>query len=357
MTLRGWIPWLALVGATGCALPAESVGAAASAVRSGTEDDADPAVVAVYIEETVLCSGTLVSPRVVVTAAHCLDPSYLGTHAISDIEVRFGKKLFSPDFIVNVVEGVSHPSYDIQQPFDSDAPDVAVLRLGAPVDVAPVDLPDDAATKALVYGAPLRVVGFGITAYGLEDYGTKRQATTKVNSLIEWSVKPSPALMCSGDSGGPYLLEAGGREVLAAVHSNGNCFSDNIGYRVDVLMSDFVLPFVEADCIEDGVCTRACRTVIDPDCACAEDGECTDACANASKDPDCVDHCEEDGVCVEDCGGGEDPDCGPPAASPASDETSSGCDIGAPRAGLRWVDCAWLGSLLALSLGVARGRR
>lgn len=89
----------ALVGflACGCLAPTEEVARERSPVRDGAADRGDSAVVAIYGEEIVLCTGTVISPRVIITAAHCLHPDLLNGHDLSEVEVRVGSSAFFPD--------------------------------------------------------------------------------------------------------------------------------------------------------------------------------------------------------------------------------------------------------------------
>ena len=74
-----WGPALALV--VGCGgSPLERVGSGSSAIVGGEEDPGDPAVVAIYAASSAgsaLCTGEVIAPRVVLTAAHCI-PDRLG---------------------------------------------------------------------------------------------------------------------------------------------------------------------------------------------------------------------------------------------------------------------------------------
>src|SRR5713101_5621899 len=74
-------PWLQTVGALlglsmMCAAcePETALDHQTLEVTHGTEDDGDPGVVALRRGGAVVCTGTLISARVVVTAGHCVVP-------------------------------------------------------------------------------------------------------------------------------------------------------------------------------------------------------------------------------------------------------------------------------------------
>ena len=72
---------LAITVALGCG---DRIGSASAPILSGTFDTTDTSVVALLItsaegpQDDALCSGTVVSPHVVLTAAHCLDEAIAG---------------------------------------------------------------------------------------------------------------------------------------------------------------------------------------------------------------------------------------------------------------------------------------
>src|SRR5690242_12670454 len=71
---------ITLLGA--CSAPA-TVGERTADIINGTDDTGDPSVVLVVAQlggnMGSLCTGSVVSPHVVLTAAHCVDPDVLGT--------------------------------------------------------------------------------------------------------------------------------------------------------------------------------------------------------------------------------------------------------------------------------------
>jgi hypothetical protein len=225
----------------------------ADTVVGGTDAPEDAAVVALLARRTrceedsltLLCTGSLISADVVLTAAHCLD--LFGTEG--DYEIFLGTRLLpEPEpggRFVRVSRAVRHPRYEPT----THVYDAALLRLASPVEeVPPLPLPGPG-WGTLATDTPARVVGFGDTKDVTAPSGQRRQGTLRVTRVepSAFHAGPSPAMSCVGDSGGPVLVRgADGREVLAGVTASGDvaCRVDAFNVRVDALLEDFVEPFL-----------------------------------------------------------------------------------------------------------------
>src|SRR5690606_2937860 len=80
-----------------------------SAIIGGTENQLDPAVVAVFVGG--LCTGTLVAPRIVLTAAHCVGDA-IEAGVTSFGSVRFGDGQSPWIDTISVVDMTMHRLYD-----------------------------------------------------------------------------------------------------------------------------------------------------------------------------------------------------------------------------------------------------
>ena len=235
MILR--VAWLPLV--VGCAV---TTAEQEQAIVGGALDDADEAVVALVErpmcsdEFTVACSGTLVAPQIVLTAAHCVP--FGATR-----EVHVGSSVGAGDFVA-VVDAIRHPAFDDA----THAFDLAIVRLAEPVEVAPVALPP-ATLDASFAGASARVVGFGVEAAGAIADGKRRSGTMTIETVDErtFTATPTPSNTCGGDSGGPVFVAVGASEQLLGVTVAGDptCTVRATNGRVDISVADFIQPYID----------------------------------------------------------------------------------------------------------------
>ena len=176
------------------------------------------------------CSGTLVAPRVFITAAHCTEGLASGTQPI---EVTFAPD--ARDFVAQA-GGVAHtyPGFceGCGGAWGRNLGDIGVIVLDKPISLgqygvlpAPGALDDPGAISTVThagYGVASGAAGCAFYRCLPGDFGVRMQATSQLvsaGSLSQTYVKTAkgPSGMCFGDSGSPVL--AGDGPTVLAVHA------------------------------------------------------------------------------------------------------------------------------------------
>ena len=228
----------------------------AAAITNGTPDGQRHPNVGGLVSPTqypdgtwLYCSGTLISPTVFLTAAHCAeDGERVGV--TFDTAYQDGDKVHYGTFEAD-------PLYSQVQ---SNPHDIAVVRLDKPVrGITPPTLPEADSLSGLSGTQTFTSVGYG--AYevtngpGGHQYlydDVRMTATGTLNSTnpswLRISMNPSTGNggTCYGDSGGPNFL--GKTEILAAITITGDavCRSTNVVYRLDTESArTFLAQYVE----------------------------------------------------------------------------------------------------------------
>jgi V8-like Glu-specific endopeptidase len=276
--------------AAACSAP-DQPASASLPIIGGNFDAGDDAIVLVEIAAG-LCTGTLVAPRVVMTAAHCV------SEAIEDGDtangtVRFGNGQDPWIGEVAVIDMAMHREYS---PPAFVHWDIAALRLAedAPDGIAPLAPNFEPLDPARDIGLSLRTVGFGVTdGQAQTGFGIKREVRLTADEINFYHIGVGTATQntCQGDSGGPTLASFGSEERIVGVTSFGSdaCRARSFLTRVDS-MGDWLEQVIDAwsgPCQLDGKCVEdGCRTV-DPDCdECGFEGSCGTDCPNIDLDCD-----------------------------------------------------------------------
>src|SRR4051794_22820771 len=234
---------LVLLMLSGVLLGGVLMGSPATAITNGTYDGARHPAVGGLVSPTqysdgtwIYCSGTLISPTVFLTAAHC------GTEG-ERVAVTFDSDYEAGD---RVYYGTFHadPLYPGNQ---SDAHDIAVVVFDKPVrGITPALLPAAGSLSNLSSTQRFTSVGYG--AYEVTNepgghrylYDDRRMvATGELNSInktwlrISMNASTGDGGTCYGDSGGPNFL--GTTDIIAAITITGDavCRSTNVDYRLD----------------------------------------------------------------------------------------------------------------------------
>jgi hypothetical protein len=224
-----------------CSLPASAGADPGGQLRTRTAEtpivggrSTDPgefdAVVAISVADK-LCTGLMVSPRVAVTAAHCL----AGRSPSTSVRVVTGSNL-GQDSGVPATRWATYPD------FCADCPgpryDYAFVEVESAISFQESVLP--VATQAewddaMFEGNEVTLVGYGGDQPDGTGSGRKRSVVTEINGQssdgLEFRAGADGRDSCDGDSGGPaFVVLPDGQRRWAGITSRGSTPCGQGGY-------------------------------------------------------------------------------------------------------------------------------
>ncbi len=234
---------------------AEAPGREAAEIINGSATTEWPAVpyLALQLGESAGagCTGSLVSPRVVLAAAHCVD-SEPGDPDVTAVTAYFGSTVNGGDD--HFLEEIPAEDWIFWPGWSLGGGDFSLILLEHDAPVDPMPYNDTALEQMdLTTSTPLHLVGWGNTVGGNpgSGSGTKREVTVTLDDYNDWVVfygNNDNGNTCQGDSGGPGFLEIGGEQVVASVTSYGieGCEGNSGAGRVDVA-ADWIADYIAAN--------------------------------------------------------------------------------------------------------------
>jgi V8-like Glu-specific endopeptidase len=228
-----------------------------SRITNGTLDGSGhPAVVLILMDSAgspaYRCSGTLIAPKVVLTAGHCAGQpgEFSGMRVFTEADVENGNNNY-PYPGPNTVEAKAWHAHPLFTEAQFSLHDVGVIELTTAINLPAGDYGTLPAANSLDALKPRSSTSFTSVGYGLQLVNKVKLIAEKVRMVatphllqintgftgagsLLLSNNASTGGTCFGDSGGPNFL--GSSNVVAGVTSfglNGSCGGTGGVFRVD----------------------------------------------------------------------------------------------------------------------------
>ncbi|MEC9465456.1 MAG: trypsin-like serine protease [Myxococcota bacterium] len=280
-------------------------------IVGGQSENRYPAVAALIEDNEATCTGTLIAPTYLLTAAHCLFESSEGASVFFGADARD----LSSGVQVPVDTYIPHRLYA-----DDDFYDIGLVRLAEAAPIEPI--PYATQLDESIIGQNPLFIGYGVVDAYSEEAGEKRSVSIQITELTtdSFTYAGTGVNTCFGDSGGPALLELNGALQVIGVTSWGDDYCEEFGVNT---RTDTYDHFIQ--CVLAGGDSQ-CGDVVEGTPGGPADGEWSDT-ENELPDDWCTD---DDGWCDEPCepidsdclDDGDEADTGDKAPTPEETDNS-----------------------------------